>query len=745
MAIAPNAIASNDHEQAMRKLQRIHWAFGFFGLAATTSLTVYPPSANANPRARCENGTLLGTFAIRSAANGKFVRPRDGKLKAVEDQAPTQANDATLFQMYDISKLPGGAPGTFAARSAQNPSKWWRVKSNSPFVKLGDDCKADKSSYQFRRSTGQGGNYTIQSKKDDKWIKVDSNKKLKASSNNKSGNNKQFEFARFGQPTNEPPRPNTLSNIQGWWRGNNGNLYGIYQPRRSANINGTIYDNSGTPFETFNGTINGSTITANWRSSCSNTSGRRSGQINGSTIEWTSGNRRDTQLQKLNSEPTVQRNTACAQTQPTSLSGWWTTQGRGTWWLGKQTGNNVSLTKFVDGNNGKPVMQFTGQLNSAGNSAGSLRQCGQQSGSSYSLQRRTNNLYYFGGNNRSLSRSRTAPPFRANTGETCARESTDTNINGWWWDQQRQFWKAEQSNDTIILTRYRQSDGKPFSIFTGRKGNRSGTDLYSYGQLKECHSYRNRPTSFSLKNGKLISEERNIELSKYIGRINFTPQSGCDPSTSESARRVQFLTLEKTVRLTDKDVSMYYEQKSRTFPSKQIRVKRPGSRDLAISKFTGRMEGTMYEHKLCVDKEVTYSEWDQVRVEPDGSANFYINVAIYDSDSPLGSIPDLSDSDPFGMDNTDCPVFGNLVNQHYSIPEGYEDPNDSRSGAHGDPMRQDTWDREVYRRALQPGPFLRVAPGGKKTKKFTLDHPDAKVEIWYTLTNHTARVRERQN
>ena len=355
----------------MRKLQGIQWSVGvgIVGLAATTSLAIDPTPATANQASKCENGKFLGAYAIRSAANGKFARSRDGKLKAVVDQAPTQANAATVFQMYDISKLPGGVPGTFAARSAQNPSQWWRVKRNSPFVKLDDDCKANKTSYQFSRSPGQSGNYTIQSKKDNKWIKVDSNSKLKASSDNANGNNKQFEFARIGQQTNEPPRPTNLSSIHGWWRGNNGNLYAIYQARRSRNINGTIYTSNGTPFEEFNGTINGNTITTNWRNSCNNNSGSRSGLINGNTIQWNSGNRRDNQLAKLNTEPSVQRNTACAQPQATTLSGWWTTQGRGSWWLGKQTGNNVSLTKFSERNNGKPMMQFTGRLDNEGQGA----------------------------------------------------------------------------------------------------------------------------------------------------------------------------------------------------------------------------------------------------------------------------------------------------------------------------------------------------------------------------------------
>jgi len=720
----------------MHSRKAIYLSTGIIGLTASATLVAHPPSATANPRARCENGNLIGTYALRSIGNGKYVRARNEVLQADENQAPTQSNEAGVFEMYDTSKLPGGIAGAFAIRSAQNPNEWWRVRNNNTTVKLDDgDCEADKTSYQFS-SSRQGNDFAIRSRKDNKWIRIDNDdNRLKASSNDPNGNNKKFAFTRIGQPTSEPPNANTQGNIGGWWRGNNGNLYGIYQVRRSRNINGTIYTSDGTPFETFSGTVDGSTITATWRHSCDNTSGSRSGQIRGNIIEWTSRNQRDAQLQKLNTEPTVQRNTACAQAQPTGLNGWWTTQGRGTWWLGKQTGNDITLTRFADGNGGKPITQFTGRLDREGNSAGILRQCGQESGSSYSLQRRTNNLYYFGGNHRSISRSRTAPPFRANTGATCARESTD--INGWWWDQQRRFWQAEESNDTITLTRYRQSDGKPFSIFTGQKRNRSGTDLYSYGQLKECHSFSNRPTSFSLKNGKLISEERNIELSKYIGQINFTPQSGCDPTTSESTRPVQLLTLEKTVRLTDKEISMHYEEETKTLPSKQIRMKRPTGRETSISRFLNRQEGTCYTHGHVVD-EVTYDEWDEVRIDANGSADFYINVALYDTDSIMDVFFDK-----------ECPTGLKHVNSFYSIPEGGCDPTHTTCGANGAVFSGNdsgTWSREDYRRALQPGPFLRVAPGGKKTKKFTLDHPDAKVEIWYTLTNHTARVREpRQN
>ena len=453
----------------------------------------------------------------------------------------------------------------------------------------------------------------------------------------------------------------------------------------------------------------------NWRNLCTSARGSREGVSDNNTIQWTSGDLRDTRLRKVNNEPTVQRNSTCAQPQPTSMNGWWTTQGRGTWWRGKQTGNKITLTKYVDGNNGKPVMQFAGRLDSDGNSAGSLRQCGQQSGSSYSLQRRTNNLYYFGGNNRTLSRSQSTPPFRANLGETCERES----INGWWQDQQRRFWKAEQNNDQVTITRYRTSDGKPYSVFQGTKRNRSGTDFYSYGTLKNCFSFRNRPRAFSLIDGQLKLNEGSTILTRHQRGIPFTAQTGCDPATAEASARTQLLTLERTVKLTDYDPVSPDEKKTKTFGPSQITVRRPSGLRTTTSKFTTRAEGCR-AHGFYAD-EVTYDEWDQVRVDSQGVASFYINVALREWDAA-------------GMSG--CPLLADVIGSYYTIPdsEGAEPAITDREVSQQD-----------YNNNVRRGPFLSVSPGETKTRRLNIDKPDGRIEITYSLTNHTQRTRPRDN
>ena len=132
----------------MHNRKAIYLSTGIIGLTTSAALVAHAPSTTANPQARCENGNLIGTYALRSVGNGKYVRARNEVLKADENQAPTQSNEAGVFQMYDTSKLPGGMAGAFAIRSAQNPNEWWRVRNNNTTVKLDDgDCEADETSY----------------------------------------------------------------------------------------------------------------------------------------------------------------------------------------------------------------------------------------------------------------------------------------------------------------------------------------------------------------------------------------------------------------------------------------------------------------------------------------------------------------------------------------------------------------------------------------------------------------------
>ena len=686
----------------MRHHQAIYLSTGIAGLAISTTLLTTPASAKANPISHYKQSAWTNMSALTSASDNKSTKPKNKFLTEIPKHTYTQANQTILLG--------------FGAESSPLKKYQW-IHAQDIFTNAGLGKINRKTQNTVRESDPSIGvnSTTIENKEQQRWNDTKTiNRDQTLASSKTPTSKKQSSQKSIVQPTKDRSKPHSQNNIGGWWRGDNDNLYGIYQRPRSRNINGTIYTNNGTPFEAFTGTIRGNSITVNWRNLCTSARGNREGVSDNNTIEWTSGDLRDTRLRKINNEPTVQRNSTCAQPQTTSMNGWWTTQGRGTWWRGKQTGNKITLTKYVDGNNGKPVMQFAGRLDRGGNSTGSLRQCGQQSGSNYSLRHRTNNLYYFGGNNRTLRRSQSAPPFRANLGETCSRES----INGWWRDQQRRFWKAEQNNDQVTITRYRTSDGKPYSVFEGTKRNRSGTDFYSYGTLKNCFSFRNRPRSFSLVDGQLRLDEGSTVLTRYQRGIPFTAQTGCDPATAEAAGRTQLLTLERTVKLTDYNL-FSDETKTKTFGPKQITISRPSGLRTSNSAFLRERTTGCRAHGFYVD-EITFDEWDQIRIDSQGVASFYINVALT-KNKMIGA--------------SGCPL-GFVIASYYTIPDG--------KGAQP-AVLDDNVDQRSYNINLRRGPYLSVRPGETKTRGLKLETSDGSMEITYRLTNHTQRIRPRDN
>jgi len=172
------------------------------GLASATLLNV--PAANAGHNssngANCENGQLLGTFALRSERNQQFVKKDDGILKATKNSQPTNTSEKGVFQIYSLKGLPGATDQTFALRSTRS-NKWWRVRNNSKVVQLDDyQCRSDRNSTTFI-GRGAYGALALQSRKNGKWIKVQSNDKLKAKADNPESNT-VFRLVPLGQGSN---------------------------------------------------------------------------------------------------------------------------------------------------------------------------------------------------------------------------------------------------------------------------------------------------------------------------------------------------------------------------------------------------------------------------------------------------------------------------------------------------------------------------------------------------------------
>ena len=196
------------NDKVMNHLQNTIKAAGLLtaaGLACTTTFTT--PSAEAGNSSNCENGKYLGDYVIQSKLNNQFIAKANHhkKLKANQSQPPTIDQNG-VFAIYDISKLPGARPNSYGLRSVKNPDRWWRVKKNDPKVILDAyQCKSDRSSTSFTIKI-TGGYHTFRSLKNNQWIKVSGNKKLKAALREFNGQDKAlFKILKSTQTANPNP------------------------------------------------------------------------------------------------------------------------------------------------------------------------------------------------------------------------------------------------------------------------------------------------------------------------------------------------------------------------------------------------------------------------------------------------------------------------------------------------------------------------------------------------------------
>ena len=82
-----------------------------------------------------------------------------------------------------------------------------------------------------------------------------------------------------------------------------------------------------------------------------------------------------------------------------------------------------------------------------------------------------------------------------------------------------------------------------------------------------------------------------------------------------------------------------------------------------------------------------------------------------------------------------CPL-GFVIASYYTIPDG--------KGAQP-AVLDDNVDQRSYNLNLRRGPYLSVRPGETKTRGLKLETSDGSMEITYRLTNHTQRIRPRDN
>jgi hypothetical protein len=318
-----------------------------------------PAFASHDSAKNCENGTLIGTFALQAERNSKFVKKDDGKLRATRSSQPTSINDKGVYQIYSLRGMPGATDQTFALRSTRDPDKWWRVRRNNHSVKLDDyQCRSDRTSTTFIGSR-RNGSIALKSRKNDKWIYVaeDNNGKLKASSDS-FRNDSVLKLISIGQAVNpnpQPPAPNPNPqppapvSINGWFKGNN---FGYYTSQSSgSSFQMKAFTNAGKLLNRFEGTISGNRVTGTWRNYCNNRSGNATLLYeNGSLrrIAGTTGNLRWTPI----SHPNIQ-----LESQPSCNSGSGGSGGQQTpnligWWKGNNSGfYKIEMRQEIPGQN----------------------------------------------------------------------------------------------------------------------------------------------------------------------------------------------------------------------------------------------------------------------------------------------------------------------------------------------------------------------------------------------------------
>ena len=338
-----------------------------------------PAVAGNNSSKNCENGQLIGTFALQAKSNSKFVKNENGILNAKNSSQPSRPSKNGVFELYSLKGMPGATDKTFALRSTKNRNQWWRVRNNSSVVELNRyQCKSDRTSTTFI-GRGAYGALALQSRKTNMWIYV-TNNRMRASWGAPPNNKSVFKLIPIGQasnPGNNPPPSdpsptppnNTPANINGWFKGNR---FGYYTAQSSGGrFQMKAFTNSGKLLNLFKGTISGNRVTGTWRNYCNNRSGNATLLYQNGSLRRIAGNTGNIKWNPIN-RPSIQ-----LESQPSCNSG---SNGSGSgsgsqpsqqtpnligWWKGNRSGfYRIEMRQEIPGQNNFTMKGYSdkGQL-----------------------------------------------------------------------------------------------------------------------------------------------------------------------------------------------------------------------------------------------------------------------------------------------------------------------------------------------------------------------------------------------
>ena len=342
-------------------------SFLFTAALISTAGLQTPALAGNNSSKNCENGQLIGTFALQAKSNSKFVNKDDGKLRATKNSQPSSPSSKGVFELYSLKGMPNATDQTVALRSTRNPNEWWRVRKNDHSVKLESyQCKSDRTSTTFI-ARGAYGALALQSRKNNEWIYVANNGKLKAASGTPR-NESIFKLIPIGQASNPgnnpppsdpdptPPETTSPANINGWFKGNR---FGYYTAQSSGNsFQMKAFTNSGKLLNRFEGTISGNQVTGTWRNYCNNRSGNATLLYENGSLRRIAGNTGNLTWNPI-SRPSIQLESqpSCNSGSGSSGSGSGSQPSQQTpnligWWKGNKSGfYRIEMRQEIPGQN----------------------------------------------------------------------------------------------------------------------------------------------------------------------------------------------------------------------------------------------------------------------------------------------------------------------------------------------------------------------------------------------------------
>lgn len=232
------------------------------GVCTLSTISLAPAEAST----RCVNGILRGRYTLKSKLNNKYVRAGIGSGSYVGSKSNQVGGNTSweTFDIYDLGNRDGLNGGTYALRSTQDPNRWVSV-NNKKALQLKAGCSTASKSRLFRANQ-VGSILQMQSLANGQWVIQRSNNMLYANAPTAGGNVPkalQFRMSRLTSPSTTPnPRPSAI-NLNGTWRGNNGDIYAV---RQTGNI--VSWSGRGGNFSNiFIGKRRGNTISGYWQDS----------------------------------------------------------------------------------------------------------------------------------------------------------------------------------------------------------------------------------------------------------------------------------------------------------------------------------------------------------------------------------------------------------------------------------------------------------------------------------------------